>query len=657
MTSSFTRSLPLRAACTAVLLTSAAGCDYRVPREEPKFPREMLRIEVAPLQPPTGELPTQPNLARPAAAAFLPDDGEWRMPLKDYAGTRYSALTQITTENVRQLELVWSYKTQYTRGHEATPIVVNNTMYIVMPFPNRLYAFDLTQPGPAIKWVYDPQPSRAAQGVACCDHVNRGAVYADGKLFYATLDNQAVAVDAETGQEVWKVMIGNIHVGESMTMSPLVVRNRVFFGNSGGEFGVRGWLKALDINSGETVWTAYSTGPDAEVLIGPSFRPFYDSDRGTDLGVTSWPPDMWKTGGGNVWGWLNYDPELDLLYYGTANPGPWNPEQRPGANKWTGAVFARRPDTGEAIWAYQWAPNGWFDWDGVNESTLLDMPVNGEMRRVMVRAERNGFMYTMDRATGEVLDATPYMHSTVVKGVDLRSGQPVEDASKKPGFGRTAHGICPAVPGAKDWEPTAFSPRTGLLYVPGNNLCNDIEGMEANYVAGTPFMGVSVKMYAGPGGHRGEFMVWDPVNRRKVWSREERFVTWSGPLVTAGDVVFYGTMDRWFRALDARTGQPLWEFQMETGSIAPPMSYIGPDGRQYVAILSGPGGWAGSVVSVPIDPRDQTADKGFVNAMQDLPQYTGRGGYLYVFALPGAGPADRPAPWAVPAPVAEEEDQ
>jgi lanthanide-dependent methanol dehydrogenase len=622
------------AAGTVGLLALLLGCDPRVPDEDPRFPRDALRYEAVPLMPVPAE-PGEAARAVVAAGATAPEDGQWFMPLKDYAGTRYSGLAQVTRENVSDLELVWSWETGYSRGHEATPIVVDDMMYIVMPFPNRLYALDLSEPTePSLAWVYDPEPDRAAQGVACCDHVNRGAVYADGKLFFATLDNQAVAVDAATGEEVWKVMLGNIQIGESMTMAPLVVRGNVFFGNSGGEFGVRGWITALDVETGDIVWRAYSTGPDAEVLIGPQFQPYYENHRGIDLGVATWPPDAWRIGGGNVWGWINYDPELDLLYYGTANAGPWNPDQRPGDNKWTATVFARRPDTGEAIWAYQWAPHGWFDWDGVNESTLLDMPVDGEMRRVMVRAERNGFMYTLDRVTGEVLDATPYMHSTVVHGVDLVTGLPVEDASKKPGYGRTAFGICPAVPGAKDWEPTAFSPRTGYLYVPANNICNDIEGMEANYIAGTPFMGVSVKMYAGPGGHRGEFMAWDPVNRRKVWTRSERFVTWSGPLATAGDVVFYGTFDRWFRALDAWTGEVLWEYETDTGIIAPPMTYLGADGRQYVAVLSGPGGWAGSIVSVPIDPRDQTADKGFVNAMQDLPQYTGRGGYLYIFALP-----------------------
>jgi lanthanide-dependent methanol dehydrogenase len=626
----------MRVLCGAVgLAVAAAGCDYRVPREKPEYPRDMLDIHAVALQPRTADLPHDPTLARPAALAFLPDDGNWYMPLKDYAGTRFSTLAEITTENVGGLRLVWSHQTGYARGHEATPVVVGGMMYIVMPFPNRLYAFDISDPRqPRVAWSHDPEPLLAAQGVACCDHVNRGAVYAHGRLYYVTLDNQVVAVDATTGEEAWRTLVGNVHIGETMTMSPLVVRNNVIVGNSGGEFGVRGWIAAMDAETGEEIWRAWSTGPDADVLIGPNFRPFYEADRGRDLGVTSWPPDQWRIGGGNVAGWINYDPELDLIYYGTANAAPWNPEVRPGKNKWAATVFARRPDTGEAIWAYQWDPSNAFDWDGVNESMLLDLPVNGEMRRVLVRAERNGFMYVIDRVTGEVLHADPFMNSTVVRGVDLVSGQPLADLSRMTGFGRTAHGICPAVPGAKGLEPMAFSPRTGLLYVPANNMCIDITGMEANYIAGTPYLGVSAKMYAGPGGHLGEFMAWDPVNRRKVWSLTEKFLTWSGPLVTAGDVVFYGTMDRWFKALDARTGQLLWQFEAETGFIAPPMTFLGTDGRQYVAIVSGPGGWAGSIVSVPLDPRDQTAGKGIVNAMRELPEFTGRGGYIYIFALP-----------------------
>jgi PQQ-dependent dehydrogenase (methanol/ethanol family) len=616
----------------AVGALTLAACRDQRPTHKP--PAKDTEVGLTAQQHAPAPVPGRDSLARVPAAASPPEDGQWRMSLRDYAGTRYSALDQITTANVAGLRLAWRYDLQLARGQEATPLVVDNTMYLVTSFPNLLYAFDLTRPGPAVKWVYDPKPHPAAQGVACCDHVNRGAAYADGRLFYATLDAHAVAVDAATGRELWKVRIGDIQIGETITMAPIVVRGLVIFGNSGGEFGVRGWVKALDVATGAVRWTAYSTGPDAEVLIGPDFRAFYPEDRGTDLGVHTWPGDYWKIGGGNVWGWLTYDPELDLLYYGTANAAPWNPEQRPGDNKWTATVFARRPDDGRAVWAYQWDPHNLFDWDGVNESVLLDLPHQGRMRRVMVRAERNGHMYVIDRTSGEVLSTAPYAYVNAHRGVDLRSGRPVRDTTKAPRFGHTARNICPAVPGAKDWEPMSFSPRTGLLYVPADNICADMEGMEANFVAGTPFMGTTTKMYPGPGGHLGEILAWDPVRQRKVWTIRERFLTWSGTLATGGDVVFYGTMDRWLKAVDARTGRLLWRFEVSSGIVAPPMTFRGPDGKQYVAVLAGVGGWAGSVVSLPLDTRDSTADKGMANAMKQLPQYTDRGGALYVFALP-----------------------
>jgi PQQ-dependent dehydrogenase (methanol/ethanol family) len=628
-----TRPVGVAGAALLAVIALVGGCtpDPRLKREHPETDVELglHAVQHAPAPTPGRDpIPTAPAAASPA------EDGQWRMSLRDYAGTRFSALDQLTPGNVSGLRLAWRYDLKLPRGQEATPIVVNNTMYVVTSFPNLLYAFDLTRPGPAVKWVYDPEPAPASQGVACCDHVNRGAAYADGRLFYATLDAHAVAVDETTGRELWKVRLGDIQIGETITMAPIVVRDKVIFGNSGGEFGVRGWVKALDVATGRVAWTAYSTGPDAEVLIGPEFRPFYPDHRAPNLGVTSWPRDHWKIGGGNVWGWLTYDPELDLLYYGTANAAPWNPEARPGENKWTATIFARRPETGAAVWAYQWDPHNYYDWDGVNESVLLDLPHQGRQRRVMVRAERNGYMYVIDRVTGEVLSATAYAHANAHLSVDLKTGRPAVDLRKMPRYGHTARDICPAVPGAKDWEPMAFSPRTGLLYVPADNICADMEGVEANFIAGTPYMGTSNKMYAGPGGHLGEMLAWDPVRNRKVWSIRERFLTWSGPLATGGDLVFYGTMDRWLKAVDARTGQLLWRFQTSSGIVAPPMTFRGPDGKQYVAVLAGVGGWAGAIVSIPLDSRDSTADKGMANAMAELPEYTDRGGALYVFALP-----------------------
>ncbi|HKO59431.1 MAG TPA: methanol/ethanol family PQQ-dependent dehydrogenase [Thermoanaerobaculia bacterium] len=563
------------------------------------------------------------------------EDGQWVMPAKNYASTRFSGLDQINAANVRNLKVAWTFSMGSDRGEEAAPLVIGSTMYVVSPFPNTLFALDLTKPGAPMKWNYKPKDLKhAAKGVACCDWVNRGCAYANGKIFFNTLDGRTAAVNAENGQEVWISEIADINKGESITMAPLVVKNKVLVGNSGGEFGVRGWLTALDTESGKIVWRAYHTGPDKDVLIGPNFKPFYASDKGTDLGVKSWPPDLWKIGGATAWGWISYDPELDLIYYGTANPSPWNPEIRPGDNKWSCGMFARRPDTGEAVWFYQFSPHDLFDHDAINESILLDLPINGQQRKVLVRPERNGYVYVMDRATGEVLSANAFGYVTTHKGVDLKTGRLIPNEEKSPGFGRVVREICPPAPGMKDWEPSAYSPVTGFLYIPHANLCQDEEGVQANYIAGTPYVGANVKMYAGPGGHRGEFDAWDPVNGKKVWSVKEFFPVWSGALVTAGNVAFYGTMDGWFKAVDARNGAPLWQFKVGSGIIGQPITYRGPDGRQYVSILSGVGGWAGAVVAGQLDPRDGTAALGFVNAMSDLPKYTTKGGMLYTFALP-----------------------
>jgi lanthanide-dependent methanol dehydrogenase len=568
------------------------------------------------------------------AGKLEPDDGQWIRPAKDLASTRYSTLDEINTQNVKNLGVAFTFSLGTNRGAEAAPIVANNTMFIVTPFPNIVYALDLTKPGAPVKWSFDPHPSPASQGVACCDVVNRGGVYSDGKFFFNTLDDFTIGIDANTGKQVWRTQVGDIQNGESMTMAPLVVKNKVIVGVSGGEFGVRGWVKALDTATGKIVWTAYSTGPDSEVLIGSRFHPFYKQDQGKDLGVSSWPPDAWKIGGGGMWGWMSYDPETNLLFHGTANPGPWNSDERPGDNKWTAGIFARDPDTGEAIWFYQYSPHDLYDYDGINENVLLDLPVNGQTRKVIVHPDRNGYMYVMDRATGQVYSAHPFGYINTSTRVDLNTGQLQYVAEKKPGFGSVTRNICPTAPGAKDWQPMAFSPRTGLLYVPHQNLCMDEEGVSPNYIQGTPYVGANVKMYPGPGGNGGVFTAWDPVAGKAVWELKDRFPFWSGAVATAGDVVFFGTMDGWFKAVDARSGQELWRFKTGSGIIGQPVVYRGPDGHEYVAILSGIGGWAGGIVSGGLDSRDPTAALGFVGAMKDLPSVTTKGGMLYVFKLP-----------------------
>jgi lanthanide-dependent methanol dehydrogenase len=572
----------------------------------------------------------------PAAPPFAsgPEDGQWTVPQKNFASTRYSDLSEINTENVKNLQVAFTFSTGVNRGQESAPLVVGSTMYVLSPYPNILYALDLAQSGTPMKWQYNPKPAAAAQGVACCDVVNRGPTFANGRIFFTTLDAHVVAVNAETGEEVWKAKLGDINRGETMTMAPLIVKDKVFVGISGGEYGVRGWIEALNIEDGKTVWKAYSTGPDQDVKIGPNFKPFYDSDKGKDLGVTTWPADAWQQGGGTVWGWLSYDPDLNLLYHGTGNPGPWNPNQRPGDNKWTAGIFARDADTGEARWFYQTAPHDLHDWDNINELILLDMEWEGQPRKVLVHPGRTGFVYVIDRTTGEVLSAKPFHALTSVTGVDLKTGRIQYNSEKEPVNNRVVRDICPTAPGAKDWNPSAFSHKTGILYIPHMNMCMDWESTEPNYIAGTPYIGAEVRMYPGPGGHMGEFSAWDIRAGKELWTINERFPLWSGAVATAGDVVFYGTMDGWFKAVHARTGEVLWQFKVDSGIIGQPTTYRGPDGRQYVAILSGVGGWAGAIVSGDLDPRDGTAAKGFVNAMRELKNVTTKGGTLYVFKLP-----------------------
>jgi PQQ-dependent dehydrogenase (methanol/ethanol family) len=570
----------------------------------------------------------------PAAGASPPDDGNWTMPGKDYASTRFSALSQITPANVGKLQVALTFSTGTTEGFEAPPLVVNNTMYVVTPWPNYVYALDLTKPGAPAKWVYKPNPAAAAKGVACCGPVNRGAFYDNGRLFLNLLDGNTIAVDAKSGQEIWRTQVADIQKGETITMAPLVAGGKVLVGNSGGEMGVRGRLTALDEGSGKIAWIAYTEGPDKDVLIGPDFHPYYKQDQGHDLGVSSWPPDYWKIGGGSVWGWISYDPQTKTIYYGTSNPGPWNAPQRPGDNKWAASVFARDIDTGQAKWAYQTTPHDLFDHDDINEIILADLPYHGGRVPVMLRPDRNGFFYVQDRRTGQILSANPYGYINAYKGVDLKTGRIIPNHDLDPHEGRVTRNICPAAPGAKDWNPSAFSPVTGLVYIPHINLCMDMAVQNANYIAGTPFVGADVKMYPGLGGNRGVLTAWDPINGRKVWEIKEDLPLWSPALATAGGLVFYGTMDGWFKAVDGRTGKLLWQFKTGSGIIGQPISYRGPDGRQYIAVPSGIGGWAGAIVSADLDPKDPTAALGFVNAVKDLKTKSSPGGTVYVFALP-----------------------
>lgn len=557
------------------------------------------------------------------------DDGQWTMPGKDYASRRYSALTQITRANVTRLKPVWSFSTGVLGGHEGQPLVVGSTMYVVTPFPNVLYAFDLTRDGYPLKWKYRPDVNPTAVGVACCDAINRGAVYADGKIVYNLLDGHTVAVDATTGRELWKTQIADMGQGETTPMAPFIAKGRVLVGPSGGEFGIYGWVKALDLESGKILWTAHNMGPDSLMIARPgTFR------GGSNLGVSTWSGDSWRRGGAPVWGWISYDPELDLIYFGTGNPGPYNTEQRPGENKWTNSVLARRPRDGALVWAYQFTPHDSWDFDANAEMILTDLVVGGRTRRVLVTFNKNGFAYTLDRATGELLVAEPFTNVTWAKGIDRRTGVPIVDSTKVTGVSRgNVKGICPSLEGGKSpVSASAFSPRTGLFYTGTNNLCMNFEATQVTRIPATPFIGATTPYAAGPGGYMGAFIAWDAARGRKVWEIKEQFPVWSGTVVTAGEVAFYGTLDGWFKAVDIRTGRTVWKFKVGSGVVGAPITFRGPDGKQYVAVYAGIGGdWfllSGDVRSD--DPADLRPPADFA---PELARHTSQGGIVWIFGL------------------------
>lgn len=583
-------------------------------------------------------LPRSPNHAAAPASASPRDDGQWQSPAKDYANTRFSELTQINKQSVKNLQVAFTVSTGALGGQESSPIYADGTLFFVTPFPSTIYAIDMTKPGGEVKWRYEPRPPAAVQGELCCETVNRGPTYSNGVVYVNTPDTRTLAIDAKTGKLKWETRLGDWTKGDTMTMAPFVVKDKVIVGNSGAEFGARGWVAALNTSDGSIAWRAWATGPDTDVRIDPAiFKPFYPQYKGKDLGVKQWPADAWKIGGGTMWGWISYDPDQNLIFHGTSNPAPWNHLQRPGDNNWTNGVFARDPETGMAHWFYAFSPHDLWDHSGINELMVLDLPWQGTTRKVLIRPERNGYMYVVDRTSGEVLAADPYIHVTASSGVDLKTGRLRFNPDMIPQAGKVLHGVCPNSPGAKDWSPSAFSKVTGLLYVPHNNLCMDWETKPVNYIAGTPYIGVNPRFYPGEGGNAGEFMAWDPVARRKVWTIKERWPVWSGAAVTAGGVVFYGTVEGWFKAIDADTGAELWKFKTGSGIVGQPTTFRGPDGRQYVAILSGIGGWVGSIVSRNLDPRDATAQKGFANMTGELKKQTQAGGMLYVFALPPGG--------------------
>jgi PQQ-dependent dehydrogenase (methanol/ethanol family) len=562
------------------------------------------------------------------------DTKQWVMTGRTYDLQRYSPLNQISTANVKNLHVSWTMSTGTLRGHEGNPLVVGSTMYLHSSFPNKVYALDLSKPGAPQLWQFTPEQSSDAIAIACCDVVNRGLAFdpKTNRVFIELLAGDVLALDAKTGKQAWRVKSVDFKKGETMTNAPMVVDDLLLTGISGGEFGVRGRITAFSTADGKEVWRTYSTGPDKDVGITENtLKSPYASAQGKDLGVSTWQGDEWMRGGGTTWGWYSYDPDLKLFYHGSGNPGTWNPDQRPGDNKWSMSLWAQNPKTGEVRWVYQMTPHDAWDYDGVNENVLFD---HGS-QKLLAHFDRNGFGYTLDRTTGKLVTAKPYGPTNWAKSIDMTTGRPVEDPTKRTTAKGNTEGICPAAIGFKDQQPSAYSPQTGLFYVPTNNICMDYEGVEVKYAAGQPYVGAIVRMFPGPGGNRGAFIAWDPMAGAIKWSIKENLAAYGGAMTTGGGLVFYGTMEGWLKAVDAKTGTVLWQFKTPSGIIGNPMTYVGPDGKQYVAVLSGIGGWAGIGVAAGIGAEDPTAGLGALGAFGDAGSYTNQGGVLTVFALDG----------------------
>jgi PQQ-dependent dehydrogenase (methanol/ethanol family) len=568
------------------------------------------------------------------------DPKQWVMPTGNYANQRYSQLKQITSDNVGKLQVAWTFSTGVLRGHEGGPLIIGNMMYVHTPFPNMVYALDLSQDARII-WKYEPKQDPNVIPVMCCDTVNRGPAYADGKIILHQADTTVVALDAKTGNVVWSVKNGDPAKGETGTSSPMVFKDKVIVGISGGEFGVRGSVTAYNLKDGKQVYRAYSMGPDSDTLVDPQKTTNLGKPVGASSGTNTWQGEQWKIGGGTTWGWYSYDPDLNLFYYGSGNPSTWNPKQRPGDNRWSMTIFARDVDTGQARWVYQMTPHDEWDYDGVNEMILADQQIGGQNRKILVHFDRNGLAYTLDRTNGELLVAEKY-DPTVnwTTGVDMNKSSPTygrpavvrQYSTDQQGEDVNTKGICPAALGTKDQQPAAFSPDTGLFYVPTNHVCMDYEPFRVRYTAGQPYVGATLSMYPPPGKtNMGNFIAWDARTGKIAWSLPEQFSVWSGALATAGNVVFYGTLEGYLKAVDAKTGNELYKFKTPSGIIGNVTTYEH-GGKQYIAILSGVGGWAG--IGLAAGLTDPTAGLGAVGGYAGLRNYTALGGQLTVFALP-----------------------
>ena len=564
----------------------------------------------------------------------------WAVQAGDMYNQRYSQLKQINTGNVKNLQVAWTFSTGVLRGHEGSPLVIDGKMFLHSPFPNKVFAIDLdTQ---KILWKYEPKQDPAVIPQMCCDTVNRGLAYAEGKVILQQADSNLVALDAKSGKVLWSVKNGDPKLGAVNTNAPHVYKDKVITGISGGEWGVRGFIAAYNLKDGKLAWKGYSVGPDAEMLIDPDKTMAWTDGAmkpvGKDSSLKTWKGDQWKIGGGTTWGWYSYDKALNLMYYGTGNPSTWNPAQRPGDNKWTMTIFARDVDTGMAKWVYQMTPYDEWDFDGINEMILADINVKGKPTKALVHFDRNGFGYTMDRVTGALLVAEKYDPKVNwASHVDMKTGRPQvlkQYSTAQNGPDVNTKGVCPAALGTKDQQPASFDPNTKLFYVPTNHVCMDYEPFKVEYTAGQPYVGATLSMFPAPGSHggMGNFISWDAGTGKIVQSKAEKFSVWSGVLNTAGGLSCYGTLEGHFKCVDAKDiNKELYRFKTPSGIIGNMFTYEH-KGKQYIGTFSGIGGWAGIGMAAGLEK--DTDGLGAVGGYRELNQYTELGGSLTVWALP-----------------------
>ncbi len=534
----------------------------------------------------------------------------WPVYGGDTGNTRYSASKQINTGNVGKLGVEWALQLGSLRSQESTPILVGDTLFVTSSFgPKNTFAVN-AKTG-EIKWTYQPEIPKGIDQYACCDVNNRGVAYNDGRIFLGRLDAHIVALDSKTGKELWKTAIVDYTGGSVITSPPTLVKNLVITGYGGGEYGVRGSIVALDQATGKEVWRTYTVPMPGEP------------------GGDSWKGDSAKNGGGVAWHIGSYDPKLNLVYYGTSNPSPWSAIVRGNdssdigkfSNLYTASILALNPDTGKVAWHYQTTPHDAWDYDGVNELVFADLPFDGKKVPVLMQANRNGFFYVIDRASGKLLSAKQYVDGVNwATGIDMKTGAPIETAgnAKRPGMKRKASNVCPNLIGAKNWMPMSYDVQTGLVYIPTMNLCMDMEGIDAEYKRGAFYLGVNFDLgKMGPGGHGGGVKAWDPVKQKEVWFNKDELPYTGAMMSTAGGLVFHGDIKGWFKALDATTGKTLWKFNAGSGITAAPMTYT-LDGKQYIAVVSG------RTLSIPA----------FFGALgEKMVAASPEGGTLYVFSV------------------------